>query len=375
MFTPEQEAFRDFVRDFSRRELRPHSSEWDKAGSLPRDVYQAMAEVGLVGIRLDPGSGGQGADCVTTGIACEEVSAADFSAGYLVLMPTLVGECIQLGATDQQRAQWLEPIASGRSIPALALTEPEAGSDARRLAMRADRHDDTYVLTGEKTSVSLGETADVCVLFARAPAGITALMVDLSTPGIARQVFSDLGTRAIGRAALAFDGVEVPVANRLGEEGQGFALVMKAFDYSRALIALMCLGAARESLAEAIAYTKQRQAFGRPVILNQGVSFPLVEHSTYVEAARLLAYKALWLNDAGLPHTIEANMSKWWAPRASVEAIHQALLFHGHMGYSDEVAVAQRLRDVIGLEIGDGTAEIAKAVVAREMFGREFRPY
>jgi len=241
--------------------------------------------------------------------------------------------------------------------------------------LTSGRHGDAYVLHGEKTSVSLGEAADVAVVFARAPEGITAFLVDLATPGIGRQRFSDLGTRAIGRASLHFDGVEVPVDDRLGDEGDGFRLVMQGFDYSRALIALMCLGAARESVEDAIAYTKDREAFGRPVITNQGVAFPLVEHATLIEAARLLSYKALWLKDRGRPHTVEANMAKWWAPRLAVEAVHQSLLFHGHMGYSDEVPQAQRLRDVIGLEIGDGTAEIAKAVVARELFGKEFRPY
>lgn len=374
-FSDTQAAFRDAVREFSRTRLRPHSAAWDKSESFPREVIQEMAEMGLVGIRLDEAYGGQGADCVTTGIAHEEVASQDFSAGYFVLMPTLVGEVIQLAATPEQKTKWLAPITSGTAIPALCLTEPDAGSDARALSLRAERHGDAYVLFGEKTSVSLGATADIAVVFVRAEAGITALMVDLRSPGISRQTFTDLGTRAIGRAAFSFDGVEVPVEDRLGEEGKGFHLVMTAFDYSRALIALMCLGAARESINDAIQHTKDRIAFGRPIITNQGVSFPLVEHSTFIEAARLLSYKALWANDNGLPHTVEANMVKWWAPRLSVEAIHQALLFHGHMGYSDEVAVQQRLRDVIGLEIGDGTAEIAKSVVAREMFGRQFRPY
>jgi len=374
-FNAEQTAFRDAVREFARAELRPHSASWDREGAIPRDVVRKMAEMGLVGIRLDPATGGQGADCVTTGIAHEEVAAADFSAAYFVLMPTLVGEVIQLAASPEQRERWLPAICAGESVPALALTEPDAGSDARNLQMRAERHGDAYVLTGEKTSISLGETADVCVVFARAEAGITALVVDLHSPGIERRGFRDLGTKAIGRASLHFDGCEVPVDDRLGEEGQGFRLVMQAFDYSRALIALMCLGSAREAIADAVEHTRQRTAFGKPLIVNQGVSFPLVEHSTFIEAARLLSYKALWLNDQGLPHTAEANMVKWWAPRLSVEAIHQSLLFHGHMGYSDEVPQQQRLRDVIGLEIGDGTAEIAKAVVARELFGRDYRPY
>jgi cyclohexanecarboxyl-CoA dehydrogenase len=372
-FTGDQRAFRDAVADFARSELAPHSAEWDETGAFPREVVARMADMGLVGIRLPPEHGGQGADCVTTGIACEEVAAADFSAGYYVLMPTLVGEIIAAAASPAQRARWLPRIAAGASIPALALTEPHAGSDARAMALRAEPHGDAYVLRGEKTSVSLGEVADVALVFAKAPGGVVALVVDLDTPGIARQRFTDLGTRAIGRAAFSFDGAAVPMDDRLGEEGDGFRLVMRGFDYSRALIALMCLGAAREAISDAIAYANDRSAFGRPLIANQGVAFPLVEHSTYIEAARLLSYRALWLKDAGRPHTIEANMAKWWAPRLAVDAIHQALLFHGHMGYSDEVPQGRRLRDVIGLEIGDGTAEIAKSVVAREMFG--VKPY
>jgi cyclohexanecarboxyl-CoA dehydrogenase len=174
---------------------------------------------------------------------------------------------------------------------------------------------------------------------------------------------------------LSFDHVRIPASHRLGAEGSGFYTVMRGFDYNRVIIALACLGAAGISLEETMAYVKDRKAFGRALSQFEGVSFPIAEAATHIEAARWLCYRALWLADHGQPYTKEAAMVKWWAPKLSAEAIHQCLLFHGHYGYTDELPFEQRLRDVIGLEIGDGTAEVMKIVVARELMGRESLPY
>jgi cyclohexanecarboxyl-CoA dehydrogenase len=184
-----------------------------------------------------------------------------------------------------------------------------------------------------------------------------------------------MGTRAVARAVLAFDHVRVPASHRLGAEGTGFHQVMRGFDYNRVGIALACLGAAQVSLEETMAYVKERSAFGRRLATFEGVSFPLVEAATHVDACRWLCYRALWLADRGQPYTKESAMTKWWAPRLAVETIHQCLLFHGHYGYTDELPFEQRMRDVMGLEIGDGTAEVMKVIVARELMGRESLPY
>jgi cyclohexanecarboxyl-CoA dehydrogenase len=205
--------------------------------------------------------------------------------------------------------------------------------------------------------------------------GVTAFLVPLDRPGVSRSGLRDMGTRAMGRAVLSFDHVRVPLSHRLGAEGSGFYQVMQGFDYNRVIIALAALGAAQVSLEETMAYAKERKAFGRPLAQYEGVSFPIAEAATHIDAARLLCHRALWLADHGQPYTKESAMVKWWGPRLAVETIHQCLLFHGHYGYTAELPFEQRMRDVIGLEIGDGTAEVMKIIVARELMGREALPY
>jgi len=205
--------------------------------------------------------------------------------------------------------------------------------------------------------------------------GVTAFVVPLDLPGVSRSPLRDMGSHAAVRAVLAFDHVRIPASHRLGKEGTGFYQVMQGFDYNRVLIALGCLGAAQVSLEETMAYVKERKAFGKRLATFEGVSFPIAEAATHIDAARLLCYRGLWLADRKLPYTKESAMVKWWAPRLSVETIHQCLLLHGHYGYTDELPFEQRMRDVIGLEIGDGTAEVMKVIVARELMGRESLPY
>ena len=262
----------------------------------------------------------------------------------------------------------------------MAATEPGAGSDAANLACRAERDGDAYVLTGEKSGITLGMAAQAAIVFARTDArekarGVSAFLVPLDLPGVARSALRDLGSHAGVRAVLAFDHVRIPASHRLGEEGTGFYQVMQGFDYNRIIIALACLGAAQVSLEETMAYVRERQAFGRALARFEGVSFPIAEAATHLDAARWLCYRGLWLADHGRPYTKEAAMAKWWAPKLAVETIHQCLLLHGHYGYTDELPFEQRLRDVIGLEIGDGTAEVMKIIVARELMGRESLPY
>ena len=222
--------------------------------------------------------------------------------------------------------------------------------------------------------------AQAAIVFARTgdeprARGITAFLIPLDLPGVSKSALRDSGTRAIGRAVLSFDGVEVPASHRIGPEGAGFHLVMEGFDYNRVLVSLACLGAAQVSLEETMAYARERMAFGRALATFEGVSFPIAEIATRTDAARWFCYRALWMADRGLRHTKEAAMIKWWVPRLSVEAIHECLLLHGHYGYTEELPFEQRMRDVMGLEIGDGSAQIMKIVVARELMGRESLPY
>lgn len=377
-FSEEQDDFRASVAAFARAKLLPHYAADDRAGVLRPELPRELADQGIVGLRIPEEYGGQGADAVTTGIACEELSRADINASYVLLIASLVGEIIRAGGDERQRREWLPMIADGSHLPCFCLTEPDHGSDAASLAVRAERDGANWRITGEKTSISLGMDATTALVMARTgeggARGVSAFYFPLDDAHLHRSAFSDLGGRSIGRASLAFDGHPVPGDCLVGSTGEGFIRTMQGFDYSRALIGLMVLGTAQAAIDDAVAYAKERIAFGGPISRQQGVAFPLVEAATQLHGARLLCYEALWRKDAGLPHGLQGNMAKWWAPKLAVEACHQALLTFGHTGYSDEVPQGQRMRDVIGLEIGDGTAQIAKLVTARHMFGRDFAP-
>ena len=378
--TPEQEELQRTVRAFARRELQPRSRDWDRSGEFPARAWRQMGELGLLGLRTPAAHGGQEVDYLTVGVAIEEIARGDFSCTYAVQLASLCGEILVQHGSEEVKRRWLPPMARGEAVAALALTEPGVGSDAARLTCRAERDGDGYVLTGEKSGISLGMAAHVGVVFATTRAGagapgVTAFLVPLDAPGVARSPLRDLGTRAIGRAVLALDHVRVPASHRLGAEGTGFSTVMKGFDFNRVWISLACLGSAQVSLEETMGYVKERQAFGRSLARWEGVSFPIAEAATHIEAARALCYQALGKADAGRPYTKEAAMVKWWVPRLAVDTIHRCLLLHGHYGYTDELPFAQRMRDVMGLEIGDGTAEVMKIIVARELMGRETLPY
>ncbi|HUM16193.1 MAG TPA: acyl-CoA dehydrogenase family protein [Candidatus Nitrosotalea sp.] len=379
-FSPEQEALGRTLRQFARKELAPHSAEWDRSGQFPWEAWRRMGELGILGLRVPAAYGGQESDFLTFGIAMEEIGRGDFSCTYGIQLAGLAGEILGRSAPEPLKSRWLPPTAAGEAVVALALTEPGAGSDAANLACRAERDGDHYIITGEKSGISLGMVAQAAIVFARTDPrgrarGVTALLVPLDLPGVSRSPLRDMGTRAIARAVLAFDHVRVPASHRLGEEGTGFYQVMQGFDYNRIGIALACLGVAQQSVEETMVYVRERKAFGHPLARFQGVSFPIAEAATHLEACRWLCYRALWLADQGRPHTKESAMTKWWGPRLSVETIHQCLLLHGHYGYTDELPFEQRMRDVIGLEIGDGAAEVMKMVVARELLGRESLPY
>ncbi|TAK36728.1 MAG: cyclohexanecarboxyl-CoA dehydrogenase [Chloroflexota bacterium] len=378
-YSEEEELFRKTVRQFAMRELLPKYAERDDPNYPPEEARRQLAQADLMGLRAPIEYGGSDASHVMCGVAVEEVARGDYNMAALMLQNIVIADVLARHAPKEIKEEWLPEMVAGRRICTLALTEPQCGSDAAALETKAERQGDWYVITGEKSSIS-NVGADACVLFARTSPvpgarGISALFVPLDAPGVGRSHFNDLGMHLCRRGALHFDGVRVPKENLIGQEGTGFYQVMNQFDYIRALLSLQCLGCALQSVEETIEYVKTRNAFGQPIVRFEGVAFPIAEAMTKIEAARLLSYKSLWLRDRGLPHTKETAMVKWLGPRTSFEVIHQMLLFHGHAGYSDDYPLGQRLRDVIGHEIGDGTAEIMKTIVAREFVGREFRPY
>jgi cyclohexanecarboxyl-CoA dehydrogenase len=380
-FSADHKLLQSTLRDFAARELAPAYPSRDRDADLPRDLVSQLGAMGLLAPIVAPSFGGSGLDYVALGIAHEEIARGDLNAAYVLLLSGLVGAIVAQHGDDAQRGAILPSICRGEVLAALAVTEPGAGSDAAHVKLNARREGDSYLLDGEKSSISFASAADRALVMARTgpidagARGVSAFYVDLNGAGVSRTRFRDLGSRAVGRGSLFFDSVRVPATMRIGAEGAGFVQVMQGFDFSRALIGLMCLGAAQQSLEETCQYVNGRQAFGSALARFEGVSFPLAEAAVRLRAARLLCYEALWLRDRGAPHGWLAAGCKWWAPELAAQVIHQCLLLHGHLGYSLDLPHQQRLRDVIGLEIGDGTAQIMKLLVARELLGPAARPY
>ncbi len=378
-FTEEQLLLQKTLRQYAKSELLPNYHRWDRGEKFPLEKIRELGQLGMTGLRVPERYGGQDTAFVTCGIASEELARGDFNYGLFIQLSCIAAELLRAKASPEVQAEWLPRLARGEAVIAFALTEPAVGSDAANLVTRAEKQGDEYAITGEKASVTFGGYADACIVFARTgeggASGISAFLVPLDRPGITRAVYQSPGERLSSRGSLFFDGTRIPARFRLGQEREGFTGAMVSFDFNRAFIALSAVGAALQSLEETIEYTKTRQAFGRPLAKFEGVSFQVAEHLTLIEGARLIAYKCLWLKDQGLPHTKESAMSKWLGPKAAVEAIHACLILHGHYGYNQESPLEQRMRDVIGLEIGDGTPEIMKGIVAREVYGREYMSY
>jgi len=367
----------DHARRFARERVAPGFLERDDTRVLDRALMREMGEMGFIAPELPEALGGQGLGCLAAGVIHEEIARADLSISYINLLASLNGQILaQHGRPDVVRP-WLERLVRGDALVAIGLTEPSGGSDAAHLRLRMERVGNDYLLNGEKTSISAADQADAAVVFGRTgeegARGISALLVPMDLPGITRTRFDCLGQRAIGRGSIFFENVRVPAAHLLGAENAGFVQVMQGFDFSRALIGLQVLAVARVALEETWAYATQRQSFGRPLSAFQGVSHPLADVDTQVEAARLLCLQALWLKDHGQPHSAQAAMCKWWAPQLAQRTVHECLLMFGHGGY-DRGPMEQRLRDVIGFQIGDGTAQIMKTIIARERAGRKAVP-
>ncbi len=379
-FSEEQEYFRNMLREFAKEELLPNYTKWDREGITPRHLWKKLGELGVNGLRIPVEYGGSGADCVTTGIAAEEIGRGDFNLTYAVMLNGLIGEIINNHASEELKQEWLPKIVSGEKIIGIAITEPAAGTDAGGIKTTAVRKGDVYVLNGEKSGISVATCGDAFIIFAKTNPelgnrGISAFIVPADLPGLEVKGYEDLGNIPVGRGSIYLSDVEVPVENLIGMEDKGFSQVMNGFDLSRLLIGLQCVGAAYQSIDETIEHVKTRHSFGKPLATYQGIQFPIVTHFTQLEFVKWQAYRGLWLRDQGLKHSKESSSVKWLGPKYSVEAIHECLLFNGHYAYTKEMPHEQRLRDVMGLEIGDGTAQANMMVIAKDLFGKEFRSY
>lgn len=363
------------ARRFATARIAPGFLERDQTHVLDRTLMREMGSLGFIAPELPERFGGQGLGCLAAGVIHEEIARADLSMSYINLLASLNSQILVQHGQPEIVKPWLTQLTQGEVLLSVALTEPRGGSDAANLKLKMERVGDHYVINGEKTSISAADQADACVVFARTGTvesgarGVSAILVPMALPGITCTRFDCHGQRAIGRGSLFFENVKVPTNHLLGEEGKGFVQVMHGFDFSRALIGLQVLAVARIALEEAWHYAKTREAFGQPISAFQGVSHPLADFDTQVTAARLLCLQTLWLKDQGASHTAEAAMCKWWGPKLAYDVVHQCLLTMGHGGF-DRGVMEQRLRDVLGFQLGDGTAQIMKTIIARARVGR-----
>ncbi len=373
-FTPAEEEFRAALRALALRELLPRYREGDASGIYP------AAQIRRVIAFADDFWRGREAErtLVVSGITAEEVARGDFSCVLPSLGPALNREFLD-AASPELRARWVPGLLAGDLVLGLCLTEAGAGSDMGAIQTRAERRGDVYVLNGEKTSVSF-LNADVFYVFARTdPAssdwrGLSAFLVPRDTPGLSTEVYDDMGCRAVPRGILRLANVEVPADAMVGTHGEGFPMIRRFFDVNRAIIGLKCVGAALQTLDETIVHVKERVQFGAPLASYQGVAFPIAEAATVLELARWQCYRVLWMRARGIPCAVEGAMVKWWATQVAADVIHQCLLLHGHRGYTKRLPIEQRLRDVIGWQIGDGAPQIQKLIIARSLFGKDFLP-
>ncbi|BBO92345.1 acyl-CoA dehydrogenase family protein [Desulfosarcina ovata] len=379
-FSKHQKMIQKEVRHFAQEELAPRYQQWDREKRYPRELVKKMGDLGFIGVSVSQENGGLGESFVTEGIVCEEISRGDCS----ISMSTNVANHLCGGLLEQGHKEakdtFLKPFLAGEKIPAFCLTEPGCGTDAAALQTRAEKKGAAYVLNGEKSGITAIMDADFALVFAKTDPdagaqGVSCFVIPMDLPGVSTQSYEDLGCNAVVRGSLFLQDVEIPQTYLIGQEGKGFRLAMQGFDQSRILLCLEALAPAFVSLEETMDYVKQRQAFGRPLATFEGVSFPIIEHVSLLEAVRLLCYKALWLRDQGRSSSKEAGMVKWMAPRFSTNAIRDCIVLHGHYGYTKDYPLEQRLRDVLAIEIADGTSQVSKLVVHREMMGKKFLPY
>jgi short-chain 2-methylacyl-CoA dehydrogenase len=369
----EQEAFRKVVRDFASTEIAPHAERWDREHIFPVETVKAMGELGLFGLPFPPEYGGAGADLSTLCVAIEELGRVDSSMAITLEAGVGLGaNPIYTFGTEEQRQRWLPDLCAGRALGAFGLTEPDGGSDAVATKTRAvlDRDAGQWVINGAKAFITNSGTpiTSVITVTARTESGISAIMIPAGSPGlIVEPPYRKMGWHASDTHGLIFDGCRVPADHLLGEEGQGFAQFLATLDDGRVAIAALALGLARACLEQSVAYANQRHAFGSPIGKYQAIAFKCADLAVAVENANNLVYKAAWLRDHGRPFKQAAAMAKLYATEAAVTATREATQIFGGYGFMDETPVARFYRDAKILEIGEGTSEVQRLIISRQL--------
>lgn len=372
-FTEEQLMMRDMVRDFAQNEIAPFVEKME-AGEFPRPILNKMAELGLMGITVPEEYGGSGMDFISYIIAINELSKVSAVIGVILSVHTSVGtNPILYFGNEEQKQKYVPKLAKGEYLGAFCLTEPSAGSDAASLKTRAVKKGDKYIINGSKIFITNGGEADVYIVFAKTDPekgsrGVTAFIVEKDAPGlIIGKDEKKMGLHGSRTVELSFENMEVPEANRLGEEGEGFKIAMSNLDVGRIGIAAQALGIAEAALDAAVKYAGERQQFGKPIIANQGIGFKLADMATAVEAARLLVYRAADLRSKGLPCGKEASMAKLFASQTAREVAIEAVQVFGGYGYTKEYPVERYFRDAKITEIYEGTSEIQRIVISKHL--------
>ena len=382
--TEEQQQLRRSIREFAEGEIAPHVMKWDEASQFPSEIIPKLAEMGLMGVIFPEQYGGAGLGYIEYVIAIEELSRVDGSVGIIVAAHnSLCTNHIYKNGNDQQRKRFVVPLAQGKKLGAWSLTEPNAGSDAGGTRTTAVRDGDHWVLNGSKTFTTNGTYADFCVAMAvtdraKGSHGISAFVVEKGTPGFRPgKKENKLGLRASDTSEVIFSECRVPAANLIGPEGEGFVGSLGILDGGRISIAALGLGMAQGAFEAAVKYAKERKQFGKPIADFQGIQFKLADMSTEIEAARALTYRAAWLADHaaksnGVPrHTMESSQAKLFASEVAVRVANEAVQVFGGYGFTKDYPAEKFYRDVKLCTIGEGTSEIQRLVIARQLLGKK----
>jgi butyryl-CoA dehydrogenase len=368
--SPEHEAFRKVVREFAETEIAPHSEEWDRTHAFPLDAVLQMGELGLFGLPFPEEYGGAGAGLLTLAIAIEEIARIDASLAITLEAGVGLGaNPIYRFGTEEQKQRWLPDLVAGRALAAFGLTEPDAGSDAGATRTKAVPDGNEWVINGTKAFITNSGTEITSLITVTAKTGekeISSFIVPAGTPGLSIEPgYRKMGWRASDTHEVRLEDCRVPAENLLGERGRGFRQFLEILDEGRVAIAAMAVGIAQGCLDESVVYATDRIAFNKPIGANQAIAFKCADMEVDTDAARLLTYRAAWLHDTGEPFGRAAARAKLFASEAAVDATREATQIFGGYGYVDETRVSRFYRDAKVLEIGEGTSEIQRIVIAR----------
>jgi len=374
LLSESQRMIRDTMRSFARERLAPFAAEWDRNHAFPRQALDELGRLGAYGIAIPERYGGAGLDYVSLAVALEEIAAGDGATSTILSVQNSVvcGPLLAFGS-EAQKERYLKPLASGAKLGCFCLTEPSAGSDAAAITTRAERAGDGYRLNGVKQFITSGKHADLALVFAvtdRAAGkkGMSAFIVATDSPGyIVARIEDKLGQRASDTAQIVFENCQVPDANRLGREGEGYRIALANLEAGRIGIAAQSVGMARSAFEAALAYAGERKAFGRPLADHQAISFRLADMATEIEVARQMVWHAATLRDAGLPCLKEASMAKLFASEMAERVCSAAIQIHGGYGYVADFPVERIYRDVRVCQIYEGTSDIQRLVIGRAL--------